>query len=179
MARRTLRIPRTRARPRPSRRNRLPGTGASCASPSSQAAACVVLLGAVAVGAYLLVNHLAGGIHRTPVTLPKVPGGQSTGAMNVLITSSGVTAYHVVSAMTSMLTVDSNFTNSEVETLATRLNRVSGSGGTFVTAPTSTTSGHRYLNSSLSNELWAAIRTDSIAAFAAKYPATITPSVSG
>ena len=52
------------------------------------AAACVVLLGAVAVGAYLLVNHLAGGIHRTPVTLPKVPGGQSTGAMNVLITSS-------------------------------------------------------------------------------------------
>ena len=300
------------------------------------AAACVVLLGAVAVGAYLLVNHLAGGIHRTPVTLPKVPGGQSTGAMNVLITSSDesvgtgsvgtglimlmhldandkrggvvaippqtlvqvpdhgqqqigaalsyggasllvktveqlthvqidhyarikftgvanlvnaiggvnvtlakktvsegytfhagvnhlngitavyyvrnapaaqearelnqqsllraildritsghlltnpLTAYHVVSAMASLLTVDSNFTNSEVvESLATRLNRVSGSGGTFVTAPTSTTSGHVHLNSSVSNELWAAIRTDSIAAFAAKYPATITPSVTG
>ena len=90
-----------------------------------------------------------------------------------------LTAYHVVSAMTSLLTVDSNFTNSEVETLATRLNRVSGSEGTFVTAPTSITSGHRYLNSSLSDELWAAIRTDSIAAFAAKYPATITPSVTG
>ena len=93
-----------------------------------------------------------------------------------------LTAYHVVSAMASLLTVDSNFSNfsnSEVETLATRLNRVSGSGGTFVTAPTSTTSGRRYLNSSMSNELWAAIRTDSIAAFAAKYPATITPSVTG
>ena len=52
-----------------------------------------------------------------------------------------LTADHVVSAMVSMLTVDSNFTNSEVESLATRLNSVSGSGGTFVTAPTYTTSG--------------------------------------
>jgi LCP family protein required for cell wall assembly len=288
----------------------------------------VVLLGAAAVGAYLLVNHLAGGIHRVPVTLPKVPGGQSAEAMTVLVTSAAepgssgvimlmhldardkrggvvsippqtlvqvpghglkeidtvlgyggasllvktveqlthvqinhyarikftgvsnlvnaiggvnvtlakktvsggytfhpgvnhlngitavyyvrnpsisvdnrvlqqqnllrsildritsghmltnpVTAYHVVNAMVSMLTVDSNFTNSEVESLATGLDSISGSGGTFVTAPTYTASGHVYLNSSESNQLWAAIRTDSIAAFAAKYPATLTPSV--
>lgn len=88
-----------------------------------------------------------------------------------------LTAVHVVSAMTSMLTVDSNFTNSEVEGLATRLNSVSGSGGTFVTAPTYTTSGQVYLNPSVSDQLWAAIRTDSIAAFAAQYPGTLTPSV--
>lgn len=303
-------------------------------------ASCVVLLGAVAVGAYLYVNHLASGIHRVPVTLPKVPGGQSAGAMTVLITSASepgssglimlmhldahdkkggvvsippqtlvqvpghglkqidavlgyggpsllvetveqltnvqidhyarikftgvtnlvnviggvnvtlpketvstqivthrnktatkkytfhaglnhlngvtavyyvrnssispnsrvlqqqdllraildritsghlltnpLTAVHVVNAMVSMLTVDSNFTNFEVESLATRLNSVSGSGGTFVTAPTYTASGQVHLNSSVSDQLWAAIRTDSIAAFAAKYPATLTPSV--
>ena len=291
-------------------------------------ASCVVLLGAVAVGAYVYVNHLASGIHRVPVTLPKVPGGQSAGAMTVLVTSAAepgssglimlmhldahdkkggvvsippqtlvqvpghgvqqidtalgyggpsllvqtveqltnvqidhyarvkftgvsnlvnviggvnvtlakktvsqgytfhpgvnhlngvtavyyvrnpsisldsrvlqqqnllraildritgghlltnpLTAVHVVNAMVSMLTVDSNFTNSEVESLATRLDSVSGSGGTFVTAPTYTASGQVHLNSSVSDQLWAAIRTDSVGAFAAKYPATLTPSV--
>lgn len=54
---------------------------------------------------------------------------------------------------------------------------MSGSGGTFVTAPTYTTSGQVYLNPSVSDQLWAAIRTDSIAAFAAQYPGTLTPSV--
>ena len=51
--------------------------------------------------------------------------------------------------------------------------------GTFVTAPTHTVSGAVYLNSSLSNKLWAAIRHDSIAAFAAEYPATITTAAPG
>ena len=50
-------------------------------------AACVVVLGAVAVGAYLYVNHLASGIHRVPVMLPKFPGGRSIGGMTVLVTS--------------------------------------------------------------------------------------------
>ena len=73
--------------PRPSRRDRLPGPGARLRIVLVSVASCVVLLGAVAVGAYLYVNHLASGIHRVPVTLPKVPGGQSAGAMTVLITS--------------------------------------------------------------------------------------------
>jgi LCP family protein required for cell wall assembly len=305
-------------------------------------AACVVFLGAVAVGAYLLVNHLASGIHRVKVTLPKVPGGQSVGGMTVLITSASepgtsglimlmhfdahdkrggvvsippqtlvqvpghglkqietalgsggpsllvktveqithvqidhyarisftgvsnlinviggvnvtlpkttvtklsatqhnktvtkeytfhaglnhlngitavyyvrdpsfspdsrvllqqnllraildtitsghmltnpLTAVHVVPAVAAMLTVDSNFTNSEVEGFAIQTERVGGSGATFVTAPTYTASGHEDLNSPVSDQLWAAIRHDSIAAFAAKYPATLTPSVPG
>ena len=75
-----------------------------------------------------------------------------------------------------MLTVDSDFTNAEVEDFAIQLDRESGSGGTYVTAPTYTASGQVHLNSSVSNQLWAAIRNDSIAAFAAKYPATLTPS---
>ena len=40
-----------------------------------------------------------------------------------------LTAVRVVHAMVAMLTVDSNFTNSEVESFATRLDRVGGSGG--------------------------------------------------
>ena len=47
-------------------------------------AACVVVLGAVAVGVYVYVNHLASGIHRVPVTFP---GGRSIGGMTVLVTS--------------------------------------------------------------------------------------------
>ena len=50
-------------------------------------AACVVFLGAVAVGAYLYVNHLASGIHRVRVMLPEVPGGRPIGGMTVLVTS--------------------------------------------------------------------------------------------
>ena len=75
--------------------------------------------------------------------------------------------------------MDSNFTNSEVEVFAARLDRVGGSARTFVTAPTYTASGDVYLNSSLSNKLWTAIRHDSIAVFAAKYPATVTPRAPG
>ena len=50
-------------------------------------ASLVVFLGAVAVGAYLLVNHLAGGIHRTPVKVTKPVAGK---AITTLITGSGI-----------------------------------------------------------------------------------------
>ena len=86
-----------------------------------------------------------------------------------------VTVYRVMHALVTMLTLDSNFTNPEAMKLAASLDHLSGSGGTFVTAPTHTVSGEVYLDSSESNELWAAIRHDSIAAFAAKYPASVTP----
>ena len=305
-------------------------------------AACIVFLGAVAVGAYLYVNHLASGIHRVRVVLPEVPGGQPIGGMTVLVTSASeagssglimlmhfdahdkrggvvsippqtlvqvpghglkqidtalgfggpsllvktveqlthvqldhyaridffgvsnlinviggvnvtvpkttvakasatqhkktvtkehtfhaglnhltgitavyyvrnpsmspdsrvlqqqsllraildkiasehmltdpVTAVHVVRAVAAMLTVDSDFTNAEVEDFAIQLDRVAGSGSTFVTAPTYTASGQVDLKSPESDQLWAAIRHDSIAAFAAKYPATLTPSAPG
>ena len=98
---------------------------------------------------------------------------------NMHLLTNPLTAVRVVHAMVAMLTVDSNFTNSEVEGFATRLDRVGGSAGTFGTAPTYTVSGDVYLNSSLSNKLWTAIRHDSMAAFAAKYPATVTPRAPG
>ncbi len=86
-----------------------------------------------------------------------------------------VTMYRVMHALVAMLTLDSNFTNPEVMKLAASLDHLSGSAGTFVTAPTYSASSGFNLNSSESNELWAAIKHDSIAAFAKKYPATVTP----
>ena len=86
-----------------------------------------------------------------------------------------VTMNRVMKALVTMLTLDSNFTNPEVMKLAASLDHLSGSGGTFVTAPTYPGSSGFDLSSPESNELWTAIRHDSIAAFAKKYPATVTP----
>ncbi len=90
-----------------------------------------------------------------------------------------VTMYRVMHALVTMLTLDSNFTNPEVMKLAASLDHLGGSAGTFVTAPTYSGSSGFDLNSSESNELWTAIRHDSIAAFAKKYPATVTPAAPG
>ena len=50
-------------------------------------ASFVVLLGAVAVGGYAYVNHLAGSIQRIPVKFAKLAGAtQPAGAMTVLLT---------------------------------------------------------------------------------------------
>ncbi len=86
-----------------------------------------------------------------------------------------VTTYHVLSALTAMLTVDSNFTNSELATLATELRGLNSHAGTYVTAPVQTTGAQVILIRGISTKLWGAIRQDSIAAFAQKYPSTVTP----
>ena len=86
-----------------------------------------------------------------------------------------VTTYHVLSALTAMLTVDSNFTNSELAALASELKSLNSGAGTYVTAPARTTAGQLFLDRRISDRLWEAIRQDSIAAFAKKYPSTVTP----
>jgi LCP family protein required for cell wall assembly len=91
--------------------------------------------------------------------------------------TSPVTMFHVLSALTSMLTVDSNFTNSELLSLARELGGLSSSAGTFIIAPFSTVGGQVFLDPVISHQLWAAIRQDSLAAFAQKYPSTVTPEV--
>jgi LCP family protein required for cell wall assembly len=78
-----------------------------------------------------------------------------------------LTTFHVLSALTAMLTVDSNFTNSELASLAAQLRGLSSRAGTYVTAPVHT--------GRISHQLWQAIQHDSIAAFARKYPSTVTP----
>jgi hypothetical protein len=47
--------------------------------------------------------------------------------------------------------------------------------GTFITAPIHEVAGQDHLDRVIDNQLWAAIRHDSIAAFAKKYPFTVTP----
>jgi LCP family protein required for cell wall assembly len=88
--------------------------------------------------------------------------------------------YSLVSAIAGALSVDSNFSNSQITSLALRLSRLSGKTAVFVTAPTvngSPTSGGTeplYLNRKISRKLWNAIRHDAVAAFAQQYPFTVT-----
>jgi LCP family protein required for cell wall assembly len=86
-----------------------------------------------------------------------------------------VTLARVLSAVEAMLSVDSDFTNAEVQSLATQLATLSGSDGTFVTAPTQLAGQKLVFNALISGQLWKAIRYDSIAGFAEEYPATVTP----
>jgi LCP family protein required for cell wall assembly len=86
-----------------------------------------------------------------------------------------VTMFHVLSAVDSMLAVDSDFTNTQIESLALQLNTLSGSDGTFLTAPTETAGKQVIFNPQISSQLWLAIRYDSIAGFAEQYPVTLTP----
>jgi LCP family protein required for cell wall assembly len=87
-----------------------------------------------------------------------------------------ITMYRVLHALIGMLTVDSDFSNSELEHLAAELGRLNGHSGTFVTAPTRVVAGQVYLDRAIAQKLWAAIRQDSISAFAMRYPFTVTPS---
>lgn len=86
-----------------------------------------------------------------------------------------VTTYKILHALIGMLTVDSDFTNSGLEHLASELRGLSSSSGTFVTAPTHVRAGGVYLDARVARHLWAAIRHDSLAAFAQRYPFTVTP----
>src|ERR1017187_690198 len=79
--------------------------------------------------------------------------------------------------LTSMMTMDSNFTNSELMALAKELATLSGQAGTFVTAPSHMAGGKLVLDTPMSSQLWRAITHDSVAAFARKDPSTVTPPV--
>ena len=85
-----------------------------------------------------------------------------------------VIAVRVLSALTSMLTVDGTFTTAEVRQLARELGSLAGRDGTFVTAPVRQSKGALRLVPP-SGQLWSAITHGSIAAFAREYPATVTP----
>ncbi len=88
--------------------------------------------------------------------------------------SDPLTMYHVLHALISMLTVDSNFTNSEIEHLAREVRDLTGSTD-YVTAPVHMRAGQVLLDRVISRQLWAAIRQDAISAFARRYPFTVTP----
>ena len=84
-----------------------------------------------------------------------------------------VTDVHVINAVTSMLAVDSNFTNSDIESLVSQFGKLAADTGTFVTAPTETVDGNLVPSATLDAQLWTAIKDDSIAAYAKTYPSTV------
>jgi LCP family protein required for cell wall assembly len=88
--------------------------------------------------------------------------------------SNPITMYRVLHALISMLTVDSDFTTSEIEHLAKEVRNLTGSTD-YVTAPVHVRAGQVHLDRAISRQLWAAIRQDSISAFARRYPFTVTP----
>lgn len=95
-----------------------------------------------------------------------------------------MTDYRVLHALTGALSVDSDFSNSQLEHLALRLGNLSGRDGTFISTPVhgSPVSGGTSpvrLNQRLSHKLWRAIRHDRVAAFARRYPGTVTPGAPG
>jgi LCP family protein required for cell wall assembly len=87
--------------------------------------------------------------------------------------------FSILDAFTKALSVDSDFTNSQLESLALHLHLLGAGSGTFVSAPVARTlraGGHSAvrLNNRVSRKLWRAIRTDAVAAFARRYPFTVT-----
>jgi LCP family protein required for cell wall assembly len=84
----------------------------------------------------------------------------------------------LLDAFTAALRVDSDFTNSGLESLAGQLHLLRPGTSTFVTAPVVAAAPNSTpvrLNAVVSGKLWQAIRNDKVAAFAKQYPATLTP----
>jgi len=89
-----------------------------------------------------------------------------------------VTTIRLLNAITGTLTVDSNMTNSDIESLARKLGSLGSLGAaTFVVVPTRTVHGELLLNTVLADQLWTATEKNSIANFATAFPSTLTPQV--
>jgi LCP family protein required for cell wall assembly len=96
--------------------------------------------------------------------------------------SNPLEVYHLISAFTGALSVDSTFSNSAMRTLALQLTRLRGGDVSFLTAPWSGL-GWRdqqsvvLLNRGRCATLWRAVRNDAVAAWAKRHPAAVTPAV--
>jgi hypothetical protein len=88
--------------------------------------------------------------------------------------------YRILHALAAALSVDSNFTDAQLEALVPRL-ALHGGRRTFITAPTTAGTGTSpvRLNRTVTRRLWRAIRTDAVGAFARRYPWTVTPGAPG
>jgi len=71
--------------------------------------------------------------------------------------------------------VESDFTNSDIDSLVKQFGSLSADAATFVIAPTLTVGKNQMLTPALDNQLWAAVKHDSIAAYAAANPSAVTP----
>jgi LCP family protein required for cell wall assembly len=90
------------------------------------------------------------------------------------------TDIRVLKAMSHAFSVDSDMSDSRLESLGLKLGFLKGRDATFVTAPTNGSplsggDGAVLLENRIARKLWSAIRHDSVAAFARRYPFTVTP----
>ena len=96
----------------------------------------------------------------------------------------GMANFKVLNAVVHAVDVDSNFSDSGLEHLALRLGDLEGRNGVSIDVPTtgSPRTGDKqpvFLIHRLSSKLWRAIRHDSVAQFAQRYPFTVTPNAPG
>jgi LCP family protein required for cell wall assembly len=91
------------------------------------------------------------------------------------------TDYRVLAAMARAFSVDSDLSDAQLVSLGLRLGDLLASDGVFITAPTTGKAGTRsvYLRQPLARQLWLAIRHDSVAAYARRYPFTVAPGAPG
>lgn len=87
------------------------------------------------------------------------------------------TDFRVLDAMARVFSVDSNFSDRQLVSLGLRLGGLSARSGTFITAPTTHAAGTGSvsLRQPFARQLWSAIRSDSLSAYARRYPFTVTP----
>jgi LCP family protein required for cell wall assembly len=133
------------------------------------------------------VNHLTGvtavNYARDPFITPQDRLERQENLFRTLITTIAadklfahpVTTVHVLNAVTTMLAVDSNFSNADIDSLIKQFSSLSADAATFLTAPIQTMGINQVLVPALDNPLWAAVKNGSLAAYAKANPSTVTP----
>ena len=86
-----------------------------------------------------------------------------------------VTAVRLLTAITRALSVDTNFSNTQIEKLATKLGTLGAGSSAFITAPVAAKGATVTLDPTVDGPLWSAVKHDSLAAFAQQYPTAVTP----
>jgi LCP family protein required for cell wall assembly len=86
-----------------------------------------------------------------------------------------VTAVRLLNAITGALSVDTDFSNTQIEKLATKLGTLGAGSSAFITAPVTAKGGTVTLDPAVDGPLWSAVKHDSLAAFAQQYPTAVTP----
>jgi LCP family protein required for cell wall assembly len=94
------------------------------------------------------------------------------------------TDWHVLNAVVRAVSVDSDLSNSQLEHLALSLGHLTSSSGVSIDVPTvgSPDAGFNQpvdLNKKLARKLWRAVRDDSVAQLAKRYPSLVTPIAPG
>jgi len=94
------------------------------------------------------------------------------------------TDWHVLDAVVHAIAVDSDLSNSDLEHLALSLGHLTSASGVSIDVPTAGPAGAGFdtpvsLDHPLARKLWRAIRDDTVAQLAQRYPSLVTPIAPG